>query len=66
MTINKIIAIIILAYTVNVLEAQTIIPLYKGLVPNSKPCAKKEDNTVAGSVSGITNPWVYAFIPEKK
>ena len=47
-------------------NAQTIIPLYKGAVPNSKPCTKKEDNSVAGRVSGITNPCLYAYIPEKK
>ena len=66
MIINKTIALIILAFTSSILEAQTIIPLYKGLVPNSKPCTKKEDNTIAGRVSGITNPCLYAFIPEKK
>ena len=48
------------------IKAQTIIPLYKGGVPNSKPCAKQEDNAVAGRVSGITRPCLYAYIPEKK
>ena len=66
MTINKYIAIIIFVFGINILEAQTIIPLYNGLIPNSKPCTKKEDNTIAGRVSGITNPCLYAFIPEKK
>ena len=48
------------------LKAQTVIPLYNRLVPNSKPCDKREDNLVAGRVSGITNPCLYAFIPDKK
>ena len=66
MTFNKISPIFTLLMFATMTHAQTIIPLYRGAVPNSKPCAKKEDNSVAGRVSGITNPCMYAFIPEKK
>lgn len=66
MTLQKKMQLLLLLITANMIHAQTIIPLYKGSIPNSKPCSKVEDNSVAGRVSGITNPCMYAFIPEKK
>ncbi|MBC7722802.1 MAG: alpha/beta hydrolase [Pedobacter sp.] len=66
MILNKIKLATVFTVAVTMLNAQTIIPLYKGIAPNTKPCAKKEDNSVAGRVSGIINPCLYAYIPEKK
>lgn len=66
MTFQKTMQLLLLLITANMIDAQTIIPLYKGSIPNSKPCSKVEDNSVAGRVSRITNPCIYAFIPEKK
>ncbi len=64
--LKKIAYVLCLLISVNNINAQTMIPLYKSTIPNAKPCAKNEDNSVAGRVSGITNPCMYAFIPEKK
>ncbi len=66
MTFNKVILVAFFTIAIAMTNAQTIIPLYKDIVPNSKACTKKEDNSVAGRVSGITNPCLYAYIPEKK
>ena len=46
--------------------AQTVIPLYKGAIPNSKPCNVVESNQVPGRVSGVTVPVLYAYLPEKR
>lgn len=43
--------------------SQTMIPLYKGAIPNSKPCNKIENNPAEGRVAGITIPALYVFIP---
>jgi len=66
MTLQKTMQLLLLLITANMIQAQTIIPLYKGTIPNSKTCSKVEDNTIAGRVSGITTPCMYAFIPQKK
>ena len=66
MNIKKIVLFFFVSIVSNVIKAQIIIPLYKGTIPNSKPCDKKEDNSVLGRISGITNPCLYAYIPEKK
>jgi acetyl esterase/lipase len=66
MSLQKTMQLLLLLITANMIHAQIMIPLYKGSVPNSKPCSKVEDNTVTGRVSGITMPCMYAFIPEKK
>ncbi len=66
MNLQKTMQLLLLLITANMIQAQTIIPLYKGAVPNSKPCTKVENNTVSGGLSSITNPSLYAFIPEKK
>ena len=46
--------------------AQTVIPLYKGAIPNSKPCNVVEKETAPGRVSGVTTPVLYAYLPEKR
>lgn len=66
MIFNKIKLATVFTVAVTMANAQTIIPLYKGTAPNTKPCAKKEDNSVAGRVAGITKPCLYAYIPVKK
>jgi acetyl esterase/lipase len=66
MNLQKTMQLLLLLITANMIQAQTIIPLYKGAVPNSKPCTKVENNTVSGGLSNITIPCLYAFIPEKK
>ena len=47
-------------------SAQTIIPLYKGEIPNSKPCNVVEASPLPGRVGGITVPVLYAYLPEKR
>ncbi len=47
-------------------KSQTIIPLYKGSVPNSKPCSKQENSPQLGRVSNIITPVLYAYIPANK
>jgi acetyl esterase/lipase len=54
-----------LMFTIMV-SAQTVIPLYKGAIPNSKPCNVVESNQVPGRVSGVTVPVLYAYLPEKR
>ncbi len=46
-------------------NAQTIIPLYKGTIPNSKPCNIKESSSAPGRIEGVTNPVLYAYLPKK-
>lgn len=50
----------------NMVSAQTIIPLYKGAIPNSKPCTVVETTPLPGRVNGITVPVLYAYLPEKR
>ena len=47
-------------------SAQTVIPLYKGAIPNSKPCNVVEAAPIPGRISGVTVPVLYAFLPEKR
>ena len=47
------------------IHSQTIIPLYKGTIPNSKPCSVVEVTASLGRVSGVTVPVMYAYLPEK-
>ena len=47
------------------IHSQTIIPLYKGTIPNSKPCSVVEVTAPLGRVSGVTVPVMYAYLPEK-
>lgn len=51
---------------VSMINAQTIIPLYKGAIPNSKPCNVKEAMPVPARIQGVTNPVLYAYLPEKR
>ncbi len=44
--------------------AQEIIPLYQGAIPNSKQSDVKEGER-SGMFSGVTNPTLEAFLPEK-
>lgn len=46
-------------------HSQTIIPLYKGVIPNSKSCSVVEVTAPLGRVSGVTVPVMYAYLPEK-
>ncbi len=47
-------------------SAQTIIPLYKGAIPNSKPCNVTETLATRGIVAGVTVPTLTAYLPEKR
>ncbi len=46
--------------------AQTVIPLYMGSIPNSKPCNVVEKEPAPGRVSGVIIPVLYAYLPEKR
>ncbi len=45
--------------------SQTVIPLYDGPVPNSKPCDPVERSPLPGRVSNVTNPTLTAFFAPK-
>lgn len=45
--------------------AQTVIPLYKGVIPNSKPCNVVEKEPAPGRVSGVIVPVLVVYLPEK-
>ena len=47
------------------IHSQTIIPLYKGAIPNSRPCSVVEVSPLPGRVGGVTVPVLYAYLPEK-
>jgi acetyl esterase/lipase len=47
------------------IHSQTIIPLYKGAIPNSRPCSVVEVSPLTGRVGGVTVPVLYAYLPEK-
>ncbi|MFP5040809.1 alpha/beta hydrolase [Parasediminibacterium sp. JCM 36343] len=47
-------------------QAQTIIPLYEGTIPNSRPCEIKETDMGNGRVSTIITPVLYAYLPQKR
>jgi len=47
-------------------EAQTILPLYQGTIPNNKATAKPEVNMGNGRIAGVTVPTLTIFLPEKK
>jgi len=47
------------------IHSQTIIPLYKGAIPNSRPCNVVEVSPLPGRVGGVTVPVLYAYLPEK-
>jgi acetyl esterase/lipase len=66
MTVMK--KIVLLAFLACALDsqAQTMIPLYDGPVPNSKPCGKKENNPAEGRVAGIISPSLYVYQPAVK
>ena len=49
----------------SMVSAQTIIPLYKGIIPNSKPCNVLETSPLPGRVGGVTIPVLYAYLPDK-
>ena len=49
----------------SMVAAQTIIPLYKGIIPNSKPCNVVEATPLPGRVGGVTVPVLYTYLPEK-
>ncbi len=44
-------------------KAQTEILLYKGAIPNSQPCNKKENIPLEGRVAGITIPKLFVYKP---
>ena len=46
-------------------KAQKEIPLYNGVVPNSKPCGIKESNPAPGRIAGVINPTLTVFLPGK-
>ncbi len=62
---NQILATLSLIIT-TMISAQTIIPLYKGAIPNSKPCNVVENSPIPGRMGGITVPVLYAYLPEKR
>jgi len=47
-------------------NAQTVIPLYDGSIPNNKPATKPETNMGNGRISGVTTPTLTVYLPEKK
>lgn len=47
-------------------QAQKQIPLYEGVVPNSKLCNKKENIPAEGRVAGIVSPSLYVYLPATK
>ena len=47
------------------IHSQTIIPLYKGAIPNRRPCSVVEVSPLPGRVGGVTVPVLYAYLPEK-
>lgn len=47
-------------------KAQTVIPLYDGIIPNNKPEAKPEINMGNGRIAGVTTPTLTVYLPEKK
>ena len=60
-TLKTIVAVLLLAFPVG---AQEIIHLYQGAIPNSKQSDVKEGER-SGMFSGVTNPTLEAFLPEK-
>ena len=47
-------------------NAQTVIPLYDGSIPNNKSATKPETNMGNGRIAGITTPTLTVYLPEKK
>lgn len=47
-------------------NAQTVIPLYNGIIPNNKPTASPELNMGNGRIAGVTNPTLTVYLPEKR
>ena len=47
-------------------NAQTIIPLYDGIIPNNKLVTKSEINKGNGRIAGVTIPTLTVYLPEKK
>ena len=60
-TLKTVVAVLLLAFPA---EAQEIIHLYQGAIPNSKQSDVKEGER-SGMFSGVTNPTLEAFLPEK-
>ncbi len=47
-------------------NAQTVVPLYQGKIPNSKPCKLSESEPAPGRIDGIITPVLYVYLPEKQ
>ena len=47
-------------------NAQTIIPLYDGIIPNNKLVTKSEINKGNGRIAGVTIPTLTVYLPEQK
>ena len=47
-------------------NAQTVIPLYDGSIPNNKTATKPETNMGNGRIAGVTTPTLTVYLPEKK
>ena len=47
-------------------KAQTIMPLYDGVIPNYIASSKKEIDMGNGRIAGITVPKLIVFLPQKK
>jgi len=60
-TLKTVVAVLLLAFPAG---AQEIIRLYQGAIPNSKQSDVKETER-SGMFSGVTNPTLEAFLPEK-
>jgi acetyl esterase/lipase len=50
----------------NMTIAQTVLPLYNGKIPNSKPCAETESIPAPGRVEGNYQPVLYIYYPQKR
>jgi len=73
MMINKLLLVSIIVVINQLLFAQTIVPLYDGLAPNSKPIAEPTGKNISASpkkwkdnfVMLVTTPDLTVFLPEK-
>jgi len=47
-------------------NAQTVIPLYNGSIPNNKTATKPETDMGNGRIAGVTTPTLTVYLPERK
>lgn len=64
--ICKIVSFFTLLIFCNMTIAQTVLPLYIGKIPNSKPCSETESTPAQGRVEGNYQPVLYVYYPQKR